>query len=358
MKVLILTASAGGGHNAAARTISKLLDTHNIENETYDILNKEAKINENVYFFLVNNIPSLYEFIYKASNNNLSSVVNRFVKLYSNDLFEKINAYKPDIIISTNALTVPMVLRFKRKKWDFDIPIIQIVTDYIAHHLYTLNNIVSAFITGSEYTNFKIAEKGIDINKTFDFGIPIDDKFISNNNFEIKKNIMIMLGSFGYDSNIDNILSLIENDNNDIHFDFICGTNNLLKEDLEEKFSEKIKNNKLTVHGYINNVNEIMEKSDLIITKPGGLTITECINSKKPMILINPIPGQEEENIRVMQIYGIGINAVDKNLSEIVNDIYSNPEKLKEMNKGLEKITRNYSKEKIIDLIYKLHKNK
>lgn len=356
MKVLILTASTGGGHNAAAKTISKLLNEHNIDNEIYDILNNEKMINN--HFFLVNNVPSLYEFMYKVSNNNLSSIINRFVKLYSNDLFNKIYTYLPDIIISTNALTVPMILRYKRKKWPFNIPVIQVVTDYMAHHLYILDNIVTAFITGSEYTNFKIAEKGIDINKTFDFGIPVDDKFISNNNFEIKNNIMIMLGSSGYDSNIDNILSLIENDNNNLHFDFICGTNNLLKEDLEKKFSEKIKENKLTVHGFINNVHEIMSKSDIIITKPGGLTITECINSKKPMILINPIPGQEEENIYVMQIYGIGINGVDKNLTEIINDIYSNPEKLITMNKGLEKISKNYSKEKIIDLIYDIVKNK
>lgn len=358
MKVLILTGNTGGGHNSTALNIQDLCEKNGIETKIFDIVVMEEDIqkvlNNSLYDKVIKYVPDLYRLVYKSSNNDLVKLLSRMSRPASNALFEMINEYKPDVIVSAHPISVQLIKRFRRKKYEINTPVVQIVTDFHPHKVY-IDSCVDAYITGSDYTNFDIAKYGIPIYKTYSYGIPIKDKFISEYEIKHTNTILIMLGSMGFASELQNIYELLDKDK-DRKYLFVTGSNKSLKEELEKKYEQKILDKKLEVFGFVNNVDELMKQSDLVITKPGGLSLSECINLKKPMILVNPIPGQEEENLKIMEIYGAAVSGVDKNLYELVESIYSNDKNLEIMKEGLRRITYNYSKDKILQLIKTIKK--
>lgn len=363
MKILILTGSTGGGHNSAAKSLKKMCEENSMEVSVYDITARKdgmRNIPSTSYETVIKYVPQIYKFVYKSSNNRSIRLLNRLVRNSSEALYNAIKRHEPDLIISVHPIAIEMIRRFFRKGYEFNIPYIQVVTDFDAHKIY-MNKFVDAYITPSEYTSLTISKRGdIPLSKIFDYGFPIEDRFVDKDKKELKLNnsVMILLGSMGFDNNIDKIYNLLDKDDKRKYY-FVCARNEKLKHRLENKYKEKINEGKLEVLGFINNVDEIMKKSDLIITKVGGGSLSECINLRKPMVLINPIPGQEEENIKIMKMYGVGIDAKNNNLFEIIENMYENPEKFEEMLAGIDRITRNYGKENILNLINKvliLHK--
>ena len=105
---------------------------------------------------------------------------------------------------------------------------------------------------------------------------------------------------------------------------------------MKEKFTELVENTSrhdtIKILDYTNKVPELMSISDLVVTKPGGLTTTESLASGLPIIVINPIPGQEEENATFLEQNGVGIwIKKEDNIKEILENILGNPEKMLEM---------------------------
>lgn len=351
MKVLILTGSTGGGHNATAKSLQKLLNNENIENEIYDLFPKNGSFAiGNIYEKAVEYAPEIYRFIYKVSNSDMIKLYTKFQKNISEILYKKINEYKPEVVISTHPIAVPILKRFKRKGFKMDFKYIQVVTDFHPHKIYA-DNVVDYFITASTYTNILLAESGIKIYKSLNYGIPVDEKYLyTEKKSDLKHEITIMLGSMGISNDMKNIYDFIENNNN-LVIHFITGNNKKLYDSLKEKYSKQVMEGKLIVYGFVDNVDEIMKKSDIIITKPGGLSLTECINLKKPMILVSPLPGQEEENLKIIESYGAGVSGINKSLKKIVNKIYKDSKIYDNMMKGVEKISKEYDNKKIIELI-------
>lgn len=112
----------------------------------------------------------------------------------------------------------------------------------------------------------------------------------------------------------------------------ISGKNKNLKEHFEEIVKSENKEDSVKVLDYTNMVPELMSISDLVITKPGGLTTTESLASGLPIIVINPIPGQEEENAEFLEKNNVGIwIKKDSNIKDILNGLLNNSEKLNKM---------------------------
>lgn len=359
MKVLILTGSTGGGHNSAARSLAGICNEYGIDSVIYDITAKKDGLRNTPstpYEKIIKYIPHVYKFVYKSSNNKSVRLLNRLVRESSESLYNAILRHKPDIIVSVHPMSVDMITRYFRKGYDFNIPYIQIIPDLHAHEVY-VHPFIDAYITPSEYTNLSVAKrKGIAISKTYDYGNPISDKFVNKyrGDVEFNNTVMILLGSMGYEGNIKKVYDLLDKDTKRTYL-FVTGHNSKLKEKLERKYADKISKGKLEVYGFINNIDEIMKRSDLVLTKVGGGSLSECINLRKPMILINPIPGQEQENVRIMNIYDIGIDGSKQELYPIIEDIYNNKEKFNNMIAGLDRMTKNYGKENIINLIKEVY---
>ena len=209
-----------------------------------------------------------------------------------------------------------------------------------------------------------LISKNIPEDKVFVTGIPISSRFLQKYNkqeildeFNLQNNKKTILffggGEFGLGkAKTFEIFETLVKDFNDIQIIAIAGKNEKMKLKFEKIVQENNKQDYVKILDFTNKVPELMSISDLVVSKPGGLTTSESLASNLPMIIINPIPGQEEENAEFLEEKGIGI-WLRKNDSayEIFKDLFSNPEKLEEMKKNTEILAKKHSTEDICKMI-------
>ena len=141
-------------------------------------------------------------------------------------------------------------------------------------------------------------------------GIPVASSFFDiNKDIDLphdKKRVLLTSGSMGFGEMKECVDAIL--DNIDCYLIVVCGSNKELKNELD-----KINNDKLYVLGFINNMNQYMKSSDVIIAKPGGLTSTEITMMRKPFVIMMPIPGVENYNAKFFSDNGMGLYASDVN---------------------------------------------
>ncbi|EEH99251.1 glycosyltransferase [Clostridium tertium] len=361
-KILILTTSTGEGHNQAASSISSSFENSGYEVIRHDFLKNNSKILTKLfisgYEISASFFPKTYGLAYKLTDtsftNKLLSLVFCFTKRKISKL---INSISPDIILVTHPFAVNIMGSLKRK--GLNKPVIVIVTDFKAHSTYIDKNI-DAYITASENTKDDLAKRGIDSRRIFTFGIPVKDEFLENKS-DIKAtknddyfNILLMSGSMGL-KNISYVLKELLNNSNKLRITVVCGKNEKLKEDLLKEYKHSIKDKKLHILGFSKDVDSLMEYSDLIISKPGGLTVTEAISKNLPLLIPFAIPGQETQNVEFLTSNGYALyidNLLELNLT--IDNLISNPKELEKMRYKLSKLSSCYSKQRIVGLADKL----
>ena len=345
-RVLIFTASIGGGHNEVASCLEKEFTKHGFTVKKLDALLEINKTLDALIIgsckVLVSNFPKLYGNLYDMSNRERANrlITHSFSRISKEKIYNIILEEKPDLIISTHAFMVNVVGSLKENGL-IDIPFISVVTDYEAHKTYVNKN-VDAYIAGSDYTSETLAKQGISKDRIFPYGIPIKEEFLKNlkkastrpNSFQI----LLMAGSLGLKGMKDVLRNIVDIEGY-YNIIVVCGNNRRLKRNIEREYAELIKNHKITLYGFTNNIPIIMENSDIIITKPGGLTISEAIAKKLPMIIPYYIPGQEKENLdflleREMAIY---VSEIDS-INQLIESIMKNPKMLDNMRENMMKM--------------------
>ena len=357
-KILILTTSTGEGHNQAAKSISTTFEKSGYEVITHDFLKNNSKFLTKLfikgYEISASFLPKTYGVGYKITDTSFTNKLLSFMfSITKRKIKKMIEDTKPNIILVTHPFAVSIISSLKRK--GLDIPVIVIVTDFKAHATY-IDNSIDAYITASENTKLDLANRGIDSRRIFSYGIPVKDEFLDNK-LDIRStkndgyfNILLMSGSMGL-KNISYVLKELLNNSNKLRITVVCGKNDKLKDSLLKEYNHSIKNKKLHILGFSRDIDCLMEYSDLIISKPGGLTVTEAINKHLPMLIPFAIPGQETQNVEFLTSNGYAIN-ID-NLLEInliIDNLISNPKELEKMKFNLSKLSSLYSKENIVAL--------
>lgn len=361
-KVLIFSASTGGGHNIAAESLREHFEASGFEATTYDAFKNTNAILNNViskgYEKMVKITPETYGRLYRAANNETLShyIIALITDICEKRLIKIILYEKPDLILVTHPL-VTNVLGYLKGENEFSIPIISIVTDYMIHRAY-LNKNVNAYIVGSEYTKQTMTEKGVPENKIFSYGIPVRRSFLDYNS-EIKKDydvdlsVLLMGGSMGV-SQVEKALSSLLQTKHYLKIIVVCGKNEKLKKRVE-KIIQGESSKKIVVYGFVDKIPVLMDMADVIITKPGGLTTTEAIIKNIPMIIPYYIPGQEEENADFLEETGMAIKVDNiSNIKNVVDYLVKNKDILDNMAKNMSEISKAQSMEKIIKLGHEL----
>lgn len=365
-RLLILTASTGEGHNQAANSLKELFETKGYDVTILDFFQANSKLLSKIfvngYAVSASFLPKLYGALYKISDikilNKLLNIVFIFI---NNKILKFIDEYKPTAIVTTHPLAVSIIDSLKSK--GVSIPVISIVTDFKAHYSYISQN-VDLYITGSDYTNNTLISRGIDKNKICALGIPVKNDFkksipdlldTRDNEFS---NILLMGGSMGLNQ-ISHVLKELLTNTHKLRITVVCGNNKSLKEDLLKKYTGINKDKKLHILGFSRDVSSLMDYSDLIITKPGGLTVTEAISKKLPLVIPFAIPGQEIENtdFLVSEGYAIKIDNLLE-LNHAVDNLLDDPNKLNLMKNKLSNLSETYSTESIYSTIETLIKEK
>ena len=317
MKGLILSVTAGQGHNQTAKVLCDCFVEKGVKCsylDTFEYINPIiSKTIANGYLMSTKVMPKAYGMFYRLAEKPTSADMHMTPKitnmLLSNKLLKMIADEDPDFLICTHvyaAILITCVKEYMNK----DIQTIGIITDFTVHP-YWEDTKLDIYVTASELLTNQGVKKGISKEKFLPLGIPIDRRYETKIdkcearkklNIEDKRTILVMSGSMGFGKIIDEITNL---DNLDLDFQIItvCGNNKKLKEQIDALDTKK----KIYNFGYVNNVDVMMDASDCIVTKPGGLTTSEALAKGLPMIISNPIPGQEDRNVEFLLNSGAAI---------------------------------------------------
>lgn len=358
MKVLITYASAGTGHRRAAEAIhSYLLQNYKEFNiRIIDVLDYTnslfKKIYSQGYAFLVSNLPLLWSIVYRISYSSILRALNKKINYIINRLntkkFEQfILNYNPDIIVTTHFLPCE-VASFLKAKRKINSKLICIITDFNVHPLWIIKGVDQYFVA-FDLTKEELFEVGFPSQIIKVTGIPIDMKFsrrIDKNSlydkFGLKKDeftLLVMTAGLGLGP-IEKIVELLQKDTQIL---VVCGNNNHLYRRLLNKGYNSVK-----IFGFVDNIDELMSVSDLVITKPGGLTISECLARGLPMIFISAIYGQETKNAKILESYGAGISPPDLiTLKGLALSYKNNPDRLNALRERIDKIKTPYAAREI-----------
>ena len=350
-KVIIFYASYGGGHLSAARSIKENIETNyeDIDVKLIDCMeyvNKTVnKITTKAYSEMAKKAPKTWGRVYwKSQKGPLAQISTTSNKILSIKLYKLLKDFEPNLIISTHPFGSQMCAYLK-KHGKLNAKIATVMTDYAPHDQWLVfNKYVDYYFVSHDGMKKELHEKGIPNEKIFATGIPLSNKFLLKydkptilKNFGLspdKKTVLFFGGGefgLGKTQTFKIFKSFVECPEN-IQIVAISGKNQKMKEAFENLVENLNKTDSVKILEYTNQVPELMSISDLVVTKPGGLTTTESLASGLPIVVINPIPGQEEENASYLEKNKVAIwLKKDDNVEVILKDLFSNPEKMQEM---------------------------
>ena len=350
-KVIIFYASYGGGHLSAARSIKENMETNyeDIDVKLIDCMeyvNKTVnKITTKAYSEMAKKAPKTWGRVYwKSQKGPLAQISTTSNKILSIKLYKLLKDFEPNLIVSTHPFGSQMCAYLK-KHGKLNAKIATVMTDYAPHDQWLVfNKYVDYYFVSHDGMKKELHEKGIPNEKIFATGIPLSNKFLLKydkptilKSFCLspdKKTVLFFGGGefgLGKTQTFKTFKSFVECPEN-IQIVAISGKNQKMKEAFENLVESLNKTDSVKILEYTNQVPELMSISDLVVTKPGGLTTTESLASGLPIVVINPIPGQEEENASYLEKNKVAIwLKKDDNVEVILKDLFSNPEKMQEM---------------------------
>lgn len=322
MKVIILTMSTGNGHNQASSALCNYLKSQNVDAvivDAYKYFNKMlSNLMEKGYLLATKYIPYLYGVFYrKIEKHDYSEAKISWSKFCNSFVARQFGKYisrqNPDLVVATHPLAAYLLTTYMEKKL-VNTKSIGIITDFCVHPFWEQTK-MDYYVSVNEIIANQIVKKGLPEEKIIPFGIPIDMKFAKKHDksearkilgIPDKKTIFIITGSMGF-GNIKKYVKALDDMKEDFQIISVCGNNRHMKQHIDDMKTKKV----LFNFGFVNNVDIMMDAADFIVTKPGGLTVSEAIAKKVPIILIDPIPGQEDRNREFLLNNGLAVGVSD-----------------------------------------------
>lgn len=336
--VLIFYITEHSGHHSAALAVQKALllsdpDCQvlcvNAFRYTFPILERVVHF---LYLIVIKRVPIIWERMY---DNQKFFQKSQFIKRIINHIGgvkikRLIDEHKPDVIVCTQAFPCGMVASYKKKNHS-KLSLIGVLTDFAPHSFWIYDQ-VDYFIVPAEESKKMLIEKGVDSLKLLPFGIPIDLKFSALydrvaiiKKYGLKEDIPIILimgGGRGLGP-IKTLVGELDDLKVDLQILVVCGVNIHLYHWIQKRVFTK----KIVSFQFTDQVERLMTIASIVITKPGGITTAEALAKKCPMIILNPIPGQESRNtdFLVSNKVAIKINS-PKGVGEAIDCILKNPD--------------------------------
>lgn len=376
-RVLILYAKYGGGHLSAANSIQNFIE----ENYYFDTQVKSVDCVEyaspvlsgltiEAYKDMAKKAPWAWKKVYYNSENGaLSHISTDIAKKMARKLHTLFKEFLPDIVISTHPFATQMTSYLKEHE-NVDCKLATVLTDFAPHAQWLVGKDYCDlfFVSNDDMKTELINDYNIPETKVFVTGIPLSDRFLDDfkedecfDVLRLKKEKKVLLffggGEFGLgEKRTVKVLKSLANHLDEYQIVAISGRNKKMNNEFL-KLYKKVKNDDLHIYKYTTNVPELMYISSLVVTKPGGLTSTESLVSGLPMLIINPIPGQEEENARFLEKFGAAVwIKKDDDIDMIVDNLLKDTDKLEKMKENCLALSKRDSTKNICNII--LEKNK
>lgn len=369
-KIIILYAKYGGGHQSAANALSSYIIEHysDVQVKVIDCVESVtpfmSKATTNGYKLLAKKAPKIWEKIYTNSPKGILLKTSEISKKYlAKHLISEFNDFAPDLIISVHPFG-SQITAYLKETSKLNCKLATVFTDFRTHPQWLIGKEFNDyFFVSNEQMKQELLDLNISENKIFITGVPLSGKFLVDldidnvyKELELNKNKKCILffagGEFGLGhKNIVEVLRTLVKYIDRYQIIAVSGKNKKMFNQFMNIYDE-FKNEDLHIYEYTNHVPELMSISDLVITKPGGLTSSESLASNLPMLLINPIPGQEEENSDYLVGAGAAVRLHDTdNIQEVVSSLLNDSNKLENMKKCANLIAHKTSTKEICEIL-------
>ena len=369
-KIIIIHSTAGMGHKKAAIALLKAFENRgkDIKVEIIDVLEYANSLYRflylNFYVFLMTKARWLWGLLYYFSNISVVNILTRKVRgnldfRNAPGLGELLIEKAPDAIVATHFF-LPSIAGILNEYEDFRSKTFTLITDY-GPHSYWLSDHIDRFFVGSGSAALELAKRGIPRDRIDVTGIATTGEF--HREFDAdrlrgiygldkgKKTIFLMSGGFGVGPIARMLLSL-NSCRADIQVITVCGHNKKAYDGIE-LLREKL-NYPLVLFGFTDKVAELMSVSDLMVTKAGGISVTEALDMRLPMILFASVPGQETWNEHFLIESGAAEKAEKlEDIPLIADRILISEDVYDALKTAIDKIRRPHAAEKIVDLVLK-----
>jgi len=314
MKVIIVYASSGAGHQKAAEAVFKVFrERQGVNAYLIDSLEYTTPLFHllypRLYLFLVRRLPWVWGFFYDGLNFTLIGPFLRYLRRTLNALNGKrleafFLAENPDVIVSTHFFGSEVVSSLKQKG-KLKARLITIVTDFAVHSVWVAP-FVDGYVVGAVDTEESLIRRGVSKEKIAVLGIPIDPIFEkAEDRISLSKKIgispqkftvLVVSGGFGVGPVETLVSHLLQN--RELQLLVVCGHNPSLYRRLKTRTADA--GPRVALYGFVNNMHELMSVSDCMVSKSGGLTMSEALAKRLPIFILYPIPGQETGNRDVL----------------------------------------------------------
>ena len=352
MKILILSASIGSGHMQAAEAIAEQFIIRNVQVDVVDFMSKDISVLnwllKKLYLSALRLIPDLYDRIYRLAGVRRFGSITRLIwsTLMYLPFARLINKSNPDVIICTHPFpeAAAALWKFLHPKSKEKFTLAAVLTDYSLHEIWIYGGVDLYFVATQEMKRELESHGQFNV---FDTGIPIRSQF-SNADFQSHnsdlKSVLIMGGGLGLGAFEETILAL-EEINFTIRIIVITGKNQRLQDKLKSLRTK----HEFTILGYVDNIAELMQSVDILISKPGALTLSEAFAVGLPILLLPPIPGPESLNAEYAVTGGAALSLKDSSeISKIISIVNQN-QKLKSMKNAAKLLAKPFAAVEIAD---------
>ena len=369
LKVLVFSATFGNGHLRAAEAV---IEGIRIKEPSAKIIHLDfgdflgIRFNtliKNIYSEMIKHIPKLWgKLYYKTAQVQPQSLSQRFLnKLGRSDFLNYIQVFKPDFIVCTYP-TVSSILAQLRLEQLLQVPVITVITDYTVHS-HWVHQGVDGYVVACTEVKESLMSWEIEAQRIHVTGIPVSPKFEAEmdrgliiTKLGLKLDLPIFLvmgGSYGVLKSANRICKKLADSLVPVQAIIVCGKNRKLYLSLEAIIAHG--RNPMIRFEFVDNVEELMSVSDLIITKAGGLTVSEALTKHLPLVIYKPIPGQEEENAHFVQRIGAGcVASNEEELEQLLNRFLRHPEDIEKMRNKAALALPGHSTERAVEDMFQL----
>ncbi len=361
-KVLILTVTAGTGHNAVANALKQKLTEQNKIVKVVDIFKEydeklKAFLMDNGYFLISTLMPSIYNmFFYGYANANpnhrYSGMTQDFLKSITPKVLKTIYSFKPDIILCSHFYP-PIVVTNLKNAFPIDAKVVAFITDYVVHPFWESSIGLDYVVTPSECLTDNLLYKGFKKKQIKPLGYPILQKFTKHidkhdalKQLNLKDDVLTVCVTCGGNGSakMPDIIKKLLKVKYPLQIIAINGNNKLSKQKVDKLAqleSTQKANKTILSYGFTNEIDLIFAASDIMVSKGGCTFINEAMSKTLPQIFIKNLPAQEQYNAEYLKQNGAGLIATKEyDVDKIVNTICANPQIIEDLKQNIIKIRK------------------
>lgn len=322
--ILILTGSIGSGHVSVARAINEAIHRNFGKSSRVEIIDLMTALHsfvteatKQIYLNFLQISPKIYELLFMRTCEHewpvklLNFISEPFMQ---KKFLELLKQTRPRVLVCTYPLWNLLIKKVWKTYSGGQLPFVNVITDSISVHNTWVMAEPDYFVVANEDTKISLENYGVSGKKIKVFGYPISKRFGSEKNpidikdqcglSEKRKTLLLILSAGISWSKVESLISAIKQSK-------LKNLQLIIISCCKESWARKL--NKIAwpwptfIMGRTREIHSFIRSCDIILTKAGGATVMECIACKKPMGIIEVIPGHEIGNATLIQKYNLGV---------------------------------------------------